>query len=351
MEGQSVRRAGWRLWPLAVAVNAAAVVAGVLAFLLWQHFKPVPATTRLEGTIIDGGIDRPTDDVGYISDANMRVTARRMVGNRALYDVIYTIGPDQLRVVPPAVNGSGAAPTSCLLLFGDSFTFGEGVNDDETYAAQVVSQSGGRVAAHAFGLSGWGPHQMLAGLQSGRFPRAITCRPTDAVYLFIPDHIRRVAGRAPWDVHGPRFRLGPDGRPVRDGNFDSGGAPLPVPDLDEGLLGWRRLVGIRALGSPEEVQLTAALIIESARELKRLYPGIVFHVFDWDADDTVRSADVMHRLAAAGLVLHPLEAIIPDYVEHLDRYLIDPVLDGHPNPAAHKLIAAYILHEIVGKRP
>jgi len=122
---------------------------------------------------------------------------------------------------------------------------------------------------------------MLAGLQSGRFARALACAPTHAVYYFIPEQVARIAGRASWDTHGPRFALENDG-PVRAGNFDTPGLPRPAtPDLDEGILGWRRLLGVVAMGTPAEADLTAAVLVEAARELERLAPGAKLHVLFW----------------------------------------------------------------------
>lgn len=52
----------------------------------------------------------------------------------------------------PKVEG---APR-CLLQFGDSFTFGVGVDDEETTAAQIVAKSGGQVEVKSLGIGGWG---------------------------------------------------------------------------------------------------------------------------------------------------------------------------------------------------
>jgi hypothetical protein len=142
----------------------------------------------------------------------------RKLDSRVIYDASYTTGPDHFRVVPKVENAQ-----RCVLLFGDSFTFGEGVNDDETSAAQIVAKSKGQVEVKNLGIGGWGPHQFLSGLQSGRFQKAITCKPTDAVYLFIPAHTARAAGRGKWDRFGPRFVVDDKGRAVRDGNFNTVG--------------------------------------------------------------------------------------------------------------------------------
>ena len=81
----------------------------------------------MEGTIVEG-YTHPDDMLGYAPDPGKRVTARKLHGNTALYDVTYTIGTDGLRVTPSA---PGTPVARCVIFFGDSVTFGEGVNDDE----------------------------------------------------------------------------------------------------------------------------------------------------------------------------------------------------------------------------
>jgi len=314
-----------RRWLLAVFINVGAAVLAALAFGVWKRLSPdlvdqggVP--TQMEGSIVAGFYDQKLDDVGFIAGANKHVTARKLAGSQVIYDVSYTTGPDHFRVVPEANQAE-----RCVLLFGDSFTFGEGVNDDETSAAQIVIQSKGLVAAKNLGIGGWGAHQFLAGLQSGRFQRAISCRPTDAVFLITAAQIGRVAGRGPWDPHGPLFRLDAKGRPMRAGNFDTAGTSL------------RELVGLNRLTEGEEEDLEAALIAEGEHELTRLYPGIRFRVFTWAG-----VADgVLWRLSERRLDVHTMQQLIPDY--SVDTYLISPAIEGHPTPRAYERLAAYFL--------
>jgi hypothetical protein len=266
------------------------------------------------------------------------MTARAEVEGRTIYDVVYTTGPDHFRVMPQATE----TPDACVLLFGDSFTFGDGVADEETYAAQIVKQSGRRVAAQNFAVSGWGPHQFLAGLQSGRFQRAVRCRPTDAVFLMVPSLIWRASGVTnPWDTYGPRYRLGVDGRPVRDGTL---GGPDPY--------NWRRWIGLNPISKGEASRLATAVVVEAMSELKRLYPGIRTHfisyrVASW-SDIGFSSEDLAgfeYDLQQAGIMPLPLEAIIPRYRFALRDYVLSPT-DFHPNARAHRLIAEFILREI-----
>jgi len=307
-------------WLLPGAVNLAAAGLAVVAFGVWKQLSPEQvdeqdAQTHMEGSIVSGFFDHNLDDIGFIPSPNKRVTAKKMAGTEVIYDVVYTTGADHFRAVPAADH-----PERCVLLFGDSFTFGAGVNDDETSAAQIIIKSKGKVTAKNLGVGGWGPHQFLAGLQSGRFRRAITCTPTGAVYLLIPAQIARAAGRSPWDTHGPLYRLDEKAvRPVRAGNFDTNTE-----------FSWRRIAGLNRLTEIEEAELSVALIEEGGRELKRQYPGIHFYVLAWPG-----ISDEMRRRLGA----RPLEEAIRDFTQA--AYQIP--IDGHPNPRAYAGIADYIL--------
>lgn len=320
-------------WALAVSVNLGAAVVAALAFGAWQRSQapqtPVDVRERFYQLV---------DDVGYLPRANTRMARSEVESRSFAHDVIYTTGSDHFRATPEAA----ANPDACVLIFGDSFSFGDGVADEETYAAQIVRQSQGRVAVHNFAVSGWGPQQFLAGLKSGRFQRSVRCKPTDAVFLMIPSLIWRTAGITnPWDTNGPRYRLGADGHAARDGRF-----------ADPDPYNWRRWIGLPPVGKREALQLATAVIAEAMSELKRLYPGIRTHfifyrVASWnDVDLTTDDlASFEFELNQAGVMPLPLEAVIPRYRFAMGDYILSPT-DYHPNARAHRLIAEFILRQI-----
>jgi len=210
------KKTPWKRWGLAVIVNLGAAVVGALAFGAWQRFQSSQSAANVPSK--SEGFYELVDDVGFIPRANAQMTARAEVEGRTIYDVVYTTGPDHFRVVPQATE----TPDACVLLFGDSFTFGDGVGDDETYAAQIVKQSGRRVAAQNFAVSGWGPHQFLAGLQSGRFSasgpvQANGCRILDGTLADLARKRRDESmghARAALPA-GPRWTTGPGRHPWR----------------------------------------------------------------------------------------------------------------------------------------
>ena len=91
------------------------------------------------------------------------------------------------------------------MFFGCSFMFGHGVEDDQTLPYYFVQEARGTFEGFNFAGDGWGPHQMLREIETG-FVRRVAGTPELAIYEAIPDHLRRVAGRAPWE-DGPKYDL------------------------------------------------------------------------------------------------------------------------------------------------
>jgi len=330
----------WTYWGVTITVNLGAAVAAAFAFGAWQRFQSPQGALNVPYK--GDGFYEVADDVGHIPRANAHMTARAEVEGRKVYEVVYTTGPDHFRIVPEASENPGF----CVWLFGGSFTFGDGMRDDQTYAAQIVNLSEGRVAAQNFGVGGWGPHQFLAGLQSGRFKRAARCKPTDAVFLMDPSVIWWPSGVSnPWDTKGPRYQLDADGRPVRNGTL---GDPDPY--------NWRRWVGLNPTSKGDALRLATAVMVEANSELKQLYPNIRMHlisyrVASWGVNGFT-SEDLTgfeYDLDQAGIMPLPLEAVIPRYRFAQREYILDYPADHHPNAQAHRLIAEFILREIRSK--
>jgi len=72
--------------------------------------------------------------LGYRLAPNSRVVASRKKGEEILYEVVYSIDAEGRRDTPTAHL---QPDPQFMLFFGGSYTFGEGVNDDETMPAQV----------------------------------------------------------------------------------------------------------------------------------------------------------------------------------------------------------------------
>jgi len=74
-----------------------------------------------------------------------------------LYDVTYTIGDDGLRITPKYELNE---LDQCIVIFGGSFTLGEGLNDEESMPYLIGNFS--KFNTYNLGFYGYGPHQMLS---------------------------------------------------------------------------------------------------------------------------------------------------------------------------------------------
>lgn len=329
-----------------ILINLAAVFFALAAFEAWLAAKAAAGDgTRLEGTITEG-FTVPHPDLGYHPRAGSHVTARKLHGAKIIYDVDYTIGPDGSRVSPPSVPSPSGR---CVVFFGDSVTFGEGVADREAFPFRVAERLGPGNSVHNFAFSGYGPHQMLALLQSSAPDARAGCRPTDFVYLAILEHVARVGGLTSWDYHGPRYRLDDGGRAVRDGNFDAPTRLLGRWDLPAGLASeldrchtWQRFLGRNRSPGRPELDLYLGIVKESARLAAQRYPGSLFQVLLWDGRDDERLAVIERELASADIRVHRITQAIPDFTGNASRYLLSPY-DGHPNSVMHERLAGYVV--------
>jgi len=320
-------------------INAAGIL---LVFAVAEGILQLRPSLELGGSLSDGYL-HGHESLGYAPLAQNRATATRSFAGEVLYDVVYTIDQNGLRMPPPVAEGAGQ---ECLLFFGGSFMFGDGVMDDEAMPYQVGSKTGGRFRVYNFAFHGYGPHQMLAALEDELVAATIDCVPRYAIYLGHPEHVMRVAGFASWDIHGPRYVLEPGaGRVAYAGHFDDGLAFYRRWLVT--LLNRSKLVSTFLSRRRPETEASEQLfvgIVDAAREhIEARHPGAEFHVILWDE----ANSSLSRQLASAGLRLHHIDAIVPAEERDEPRYTIPR--DRHPTALLHERVADYVVSEIVSE--
>jgi len=288
------------------------------------------------------------DLLGYAPNALSSTHAWARHLGKPLYDVTYTIGADRLRVEPPSPQA-----TSSVLFFGCSFTYGEGLQDDQAMPYQVGLQTQGRYRTYNFGFHGYAPNQMLAEIESGRLQKLVTVPPRIAIYQALPDHVRRVAGKIPYGHHNPKYRLNPDGSVSLVGHFDDGRTQLsPLQARLRGQLKkssiYRFLNSLEPRTNDDDVRLLLAIVRQSRNSLTAQYPGIDFQIILWpdfSNDQTVRQ-NLRSGFEAMKIPVHRIEDILPDYGTAPERYWLN-AHDQHPNALADKMIADYVATKIL----
>lgn len=269
---------------------------------------------------------------------------REISDGRPLWDVHYSIGDVGLRLTPPAEG-------EAVWFFGDSFTFGEGLEDAETFP-WLFSELTGKQARN-FAFRGYGAHQMLRLLETG-LPHSIEPRPPRwIVYTGILDHVHRAAGYIPYHRNGPHYKVVED-IAVHDGRIWD---QFFISELIYRYLGQSRLYTEVYTSLWKVWQETVDLqryiaIVRRARDLaeQEYQAGFVF-VF-WDADHgnprlNAAADRVEQELSAAGVRVLRLSRHIPEIFGPDYTYPVD----GHPNPRAQRPVAELLARELAMPQP
>ena len=103
-------------------------------------------------------------------------------------------------------HSAGTGPT--IVFFGDSFTFGVGLNDADTLPQVFADLLGRKQRVLNLGVPAYGPQQFLAELQTGRFDHVIGAQPRLFIFMTAPWHAERTACKAIWErSSAPRYEL------------------------------------------------------------------------------------------------------------------------------------------------
>jgi hypothetical protein len=100
---------------------------------------------------------RVHDEYGMLPRPGRYNAIKRTDGGDMVYDVLYTIGQDGFRYTPQSHRPSGKK----AFFLGDSATFGEGLNDDQTLPFHWARLNP-EYQVRNFAMSAWGLHQAYA---------------------------------------------------------------------------------------------------------------------------------------------------------------------------------------------
>ena len=334
--GSGSSRLGKGLW-LAAALLAVFAILDTEAALL---FRP---KVTLDGAARRFVVADPL--LGYAPRPGARAHVTWARGGRTIYDARYTIGPDGFRLTRS--NPNPTANTTAFL--GDSYTYGDGLNDGDTLPQQYAAVGGYRQKVINAAFSGYGTHQVLRLLQSDRLDGRLGAGRRTFVYPMIEEHLRRLDGRGPLEWMGtPRYVLD-HGQPRLAGRFH--------PGLEGALLGVASSSALfTALTNQSMLEPSAqspelfGAMVQQARDLARTRYAAGFLVLLWDEpilrdvgdpERASRRAAMVDRIAAElrrrGVPFWRISALIPDYPSHMAAYVIAG--SGHPSAALNHRLA------------
>jgi len=194
---------------------------------------------------------------------NIVVKARATYRDQLLYDVRYRILPSGDRAVPGSVD---SGPT--YMFMGDSYTFSQGVEDDETLPSQFAQQL--KPPAHVvnLGVPGWGATHMVRAVEAGLFDKYVVGKVAAVIIWVTPPHLERVTGDSSWLDNAPRYDYGPDGKLHHTGTFKEYRWTHPLDGL--AYLARAHLQIVRRFTNASQERLQARLYVDLIKRLQEL---------------------------------------------------------------------------------
>jgi hypothetical protein len=168
--------------------------------------EPKIATMASEGLAVSKSVvGWGPSHAGRFHDERIDLSADRII-----YKVDYTIDAKFLRETKSAIFGPS------IVFFGDSLTFGSGLNDADTLPQQFAGILDHKVRIVNLAYIGYGPSQFLRILQEHLFESIIGPNPKLFVFLTAAWQAERTACKPDWTRRAPRFVL-ENAKPVLNG--------------------------------------------------------------------------------------------------------------------------------------
>jgi hypothetical protein len=280
----------------------------------------------------------PNELLGYRLKPDVQVPVLQTIGDKVIYEVVYSTDKNSRRN-SPVDNPENR--TNFILFFGGSYTFGDGVNDDETLPAYVGGFAP-EYMPYNYGVPGYGTQQMLAKFQSGEIVEEIHEVQGIVIYNFICAHISRVIGASNvvnvWGRFMPYYALDSNDRLVRKGDLVSDRPMLTILYAAVGVTQTAKYFNIRLPRIRDEhIRLTVRVIEESARAFKEEFDSDAFYV-------------LIYPEAGCSSIIPYLDQANVKYLDYStlftleDEELWQP--DRHPTAEAFKLVAEKLTRDI-----
>ncbi|THB77011.1 MAG: hypothetical protein D6B25_08185 [Desulfobulbaceae bacterium] len=284
--------------------------------------------------------------VGFLPEPNVRIDPETGHQIWSDYDADYTVDNHYRRVTP---NHQQQNQKHALFL-GGSFTFGHGLEDDQTLPA-IFQQVSEEYTAYNYGFNGFGTNNVLARVQNQNLADQIPEKQGVAFYIFIEDHMARTIGTmdryAKWVHSSPYYYL--DGKTViRDKDFKQGRPVLSwiYEHIYQLAIIQYLQIDFPAVMRARHYELVGSMIKEIETTYHSHFPDGNFFVVFYPSPVHPPSEEVSQlkpRLTDRNISYIDLKGAI-DYNQ---RYRLE---DGsHPNSEAHRILIHKLLSHITAE--
>ena len=315
-------------------------------YFAYQHFLSDPGNTHTTEHVYDS---QSHPILGSVAIPNTQRIARKFYKGNLSYQATITIDSNGYRKSPPYAPQQQSKGSS-LLFFGCSYTFGEGVNDEEAMPYITGLLTNGEYKIFNFPISGYGPQHMLAAIEHKIVDSVVDVEPRYIIYQAIIDHVYRVAGYRSWVDRGPQYVLDNSGGVTYAGSFAKCKPSYEYCLLKRIYRNLKKSYLLQRLWfhqiSSTEIDLFLKVVNKSKQLLAEKYPEAEFHVIFWSQPSDPLSHKLLKGLREKAFNVHLVEDIIPDIHENWEQLYGIPY-DGHPTALVHKKVAEYIVRKII----
>lgn len=279
--------------------------------------------------------------LGYRLKPSTHVKVSKTRDDTPVYQAIYSIDQHRRRITPGQEHKRA---TRSMLFFGCSFTFGEGVQDNQTLPFHV-SQLMPEFRIYNYGVPGYGPQQMPVRLEGAEFAEEFG-EQGDAtlIYTFVDSHISRATGwlQVFWGRHFPYYRLESD-QLVRRGSFFSDRPILThlyILLWKSSLVRYLNTALQWPLITDDDIKLTARIIEESRNTLREKFRSDRFYVLFYPSASVKNAGRLIPHLKKAGIRYF-------DYSTLKEPGAIDVIPnDPHPSAESYRVVATILAKDI-----
>jgi len=323
------------------------IVACSLVFGLVLLEALTAKSERVSGAVVEKGFFAYRPGIGWGAAGPGTFPARKIdrQSGTVIFDVTYSIDDTLSRKTESLADG----PT--VAFFGDSFTFGEGVNDGETMPQAFADLTNHRLHVLNLGFPGYGPHQVLHALETGTFDSALGSRVRLIVLMTAPWHAERTACRLTYTLRGPSYRL-------RDGHLEYGGAcndglSLVLREWIQDTALYKAAIDpYRRRIDHDDVELYIRIVLATVDLARTKYGAATLIPYLPVGDEYLRQtgftdASIVDRFRDGGATV--IDASLSK--ERAEGAIIDIPGDGHPTAFAHLARARLIFAYVAGVMP
>lgn len=257
---------------------------------------------------------------------------RDLYYDRVLYDVRYTLNERGHRITPEA----NSEPMADVLTFGCSYTFGFGLENEQTWPWQLAIDLGPEWRVENYASNAFGAQQMLDLLETGAIAPP-TAPHRFALYLGIDHHMIRQTGLFPYNSSAYVLE---DGKLVRKGLTDD--LPIAIvhkiPHVLNGSQLARSLVAmfVKAMEMANRDKYAAVYVamVEKAATILRDKYNTSLTVLIWPDLEVVEPL-----LDKANIPWLELKQFLPEFGETGSAYHVLANVERHPNAHADDVLA------------